>query len=109
MCPAEGLFRAGVPCARSSLVLISAVLFVTGLTAFTPGAPAQPAPPSEASADMLARCKQAVFEVTILDEQGQPVSSGSGFLVGQGGLGITNFHVVRGAARAQAQLAGSTT
>ena len=55
---------------------------------------------------------QKAFRSTVLlvmeDKNGQPLSLGSGFFVGQGQI-ATNFHVVEGATRGYAKLVGKKT
>lgn len=41
--------------------------------------------------------KDAIFTVYAQDEDGQVYSSGSGFFITQSGIGVTNYHVLRGA------------
>ena len=52
------------------------------------------------------RSAPAVVALVMLDRSGQPISLGSGFVVGKG-LVATNFHVIRGSNSGQAKVVGS--
>jgi S1-C subfamily serine protease len=54
----------------------------------------------------LDRAKRAVFQLRIKGADGKLAATGSGFLFGKGGYGITNYHVVSGANAATAVFAG---
>ena len=65
-----------------------------------------------ATAQTPQQIAQKAFQSTVLlvmeDTNGQPLSLGSGFFVGDGQI-ATNFHVVEGAARGYAKLVGQET
>ncbi len=50
------------------------------------------------TAKEIAASKDAVVQVGVFDENGNRVSSGSGFNIDAGGIIVTNFHVIAGAA-----------
>lgn len=58
------------------------------------------------ASNMIQRAKRSVFQVEAQDAKGRTRSTGSGFLVKKDGLAVTNFHVVRGCARASARFTG---
>ncbi len=45
--------------------------------------------------------RSAVFKVEVLDEQNQIIKTGTGFFISEGGLAITNYHVIQGAKSAR--------
>jgi len=45
-------------------------------------------------------CSPAVFFIRIYDIKDTPIKIGSGFFIDSSGLAVTNYHVIRGAARA---------
>ena len=45
-------------------------------------------------ATIVARAKPSVMKILALDDQRQPIGSGSGFLVSADGLAVTNYQVV---------------
>jgi len=51
----------------------------------------------------------SLVEVHVFNEEGKPVSSGSGVIVGRGGLIVTNYHVIKGAKRARVTLNNGET
>ncbi|OUP51930.1 hypothetical protein B5F17_11225 [Butyricicoccus pullicaecorum] len=60
----------------------------------TPPRQAQPsAPDSPPDYEALAALASSVVMIDVLDAFGQPCSSGSGVLIAQGGIILTNFHV----------------
>lgn len=60
----------------------------------TPPRQTQPsAPDSPPDYEALAALASSVVMIDVLDESGQPCSSGSGVLIAQGGIILTNFHV----------------
>lgn len=60
----------------------------------TPPRQAQPsAPDSPPDYEALAALASSVVMIDVLDTSGQPCSSGSGVLIAQGGIILTNFHV----------------
>lgn len=65
-----------------------------------------------ATAQTPQQIAQKTFHSTVLlvmeDANGQPLSLGSGFFVGEGQI-ATNLHVVEGAARGYAKLVGKET
>jgi S1-C subfamily serine protease len=74
-----------------------------------PAAPAAPAADAELSPDTLfSRSSPAVMQVVIQDNLGRTLGGGSGFLVSSSGLIVTNYHVIRGAHKAQVILADKT-
>lgn len=54
--------------------------------------------------EILRRESPAILAIIIRDDKGEAVSFGTGFLVRPTGVIVTNFHVVKGARRAQALL-----
>ncbi|HYE63543.1 MAG TPA: trypsin-like peptidase domain-containing protein [Phycisphaerales bacterium] len=66
---------------------------------------AQAQPPVQSSQDMLAKASKAVFQLKVKAEAGV-FASGTGFLIDQTGLAVTNFHVVQGASSADAEFQG---
>ena len=54
------------------------------------------------------RSAPAVVSLVMLDRSGQPISFGTGFVVGKG-LVATNFHVIRGSHSGKAKVVGSST
>ena len=45
---------------------------------------------------VLPKIKDAIFTIYAEDEDGNVMSSGSGFFISTSGVGITNFHVLEG-------------
>ena len=50
--------------------------------------------------EINAKCSPAVFYIEIYDIKNKPIKTGSGFFIDDSGVAVTNYHVVRGAARA---------
>lgn len=46
------------------------------------------------AAEIYAKCADAVFYLQVFDENGDAVSSGSGFFLQEDGLAVTNYHVI---------------
>ncbi len=57
---------------------------------------------------IIAETKEASFIIYTYDEYGTPKGSGSGFFINADGVGITNYHVLDGAVKAQLTLSDST-
>lgn len=57
---------------------------------------------------IIAETKEASFIIYTYDEYGTPKGSGSGFFINADGIGITNYHVLDGAVKAQLTLSDST-
>ncbi len=53
--------------------------------------------------DAIKRTEPAIVQLNTFTKSGQPLSIGTGFLIHERGWVATNYHVVRAAARAQAQ------
>lgn len=51
------------------------------------------------------KCSSAVFYLEITDIKGTKVKTGSGFFISSGGLAVTNYHVINGAAKITATTA----
>lgn len=49
---------------------------------------------------IIPQVKSAIFTVHALDDNGVPISQGSGFFISPSGIGITNFHVLENASGA---------
>ena len=47
--------------------------------------------------EIVAYTKPAIIEVVALDQQNQPIKTGTGFFVTADGVAVTNFHVIQGA------------
>ena len=52
------------------------------------------------NASDIVAMKNATFIIYTYDEYGMPSGSGSGFFIESNGIGLTNFHVLNGAAKA---------
>jgi len=50
--------------------------------------------------DLIAKNEKAVFSIFTYDDFGVPSGSGTGFFISSSGIGISNFHVLGGAANA---------
>ena len=61
------------------------------------------------AAEIYKRASESVVVVLALDANNQPVSSGSGFFVGDGKVIATNYHVVEDAAKIHVELANGET
>lgn len=59
--------------------------------------------------DLIATNEKAVFSVFTYDDFGVPSGSGTGFFISSSGIGITNFHVLKGASTAIIKLNDKTT
>jgi serine protease Do len=59
--------------------------------------------------ELIATNEKAVFSVFTYDEFGVPSGSGTGFFTSSSGIGITNFHVLKGASTAIIKLNNKTT
>ena len=72
---------------------------------------ADPAPEENepSTAQMLKGVKQGVFQLRARGQRKDVFNAAAGFLVAEGGLAITNFHVIQGATGALAHFAGSDT
>ncbi|MBP5344600.1 MAG: trypsin-like peptidase domain-containing protein [Bacteroidales bacterium] len=57
---------------------------------------------------IIAETKEASFIIYTYDEYGAPMGSGSGFFINADGIGITNYHVLDGAVKAQLTLSDSS-
>src|SRR5262245_28051242 len=74
-------------------------VLITAAAVFAPAAQA------ESAREVAKRVTPSVVLLVMQDDNGQPLSMGSGFMVREGVI-VTNLHVVAGAARGYAKLAG---
>jgi hypothetical protein len=51
--------------------------------------------------EIAAKCSPAVFYIEVSDSSGKVYGSGSGFFIDAGGVAVTAFHVIKGAASAK--------
>ena len=54
---------------------------------------------AETVAHVVVRAKPAIVQVRALDAQGNPVQTGTAFFIHNDGTAVTNFHIIKGAAR----------
>lgn len=59
------------------------------------------------SEEIYEKCKSSVIYIETYDEDGQPFACGSGFFIDDKGTAVTNYHVIRGAYYAFAQISES--
>jgi S1-C subfamily serine protease len=74
-------------------------------------APTQPAPAQSrvlTTEELFSSASPAVLLVEIFDDEGHARGRGSGFVVSSEGTAITNYHVIRGAYRANAKFSDGT-
>lgn len=51
--------------------------------------------------EIVRRTMPGVVSILLYNDKGQPLATGSGFIVGSDGIVVTNFHVIQGASSAQ--------
>jgi S1-C subfamily serine protease len=68
-----------------------------------------PAPVTVSPGEIGAKYSNAVVVLESYNDQGQKVAQGSGFICSPDGKVLTNYHVIRGAARVQAQMHDQST
>lgn len=82
------------------------LLFI--LTVFsTPAYAAETLPSLLNAKDIYEKCSSAVFFIETFDMQGNSYGNGSGFIISNTGLAVTNLHVLNGAFSATATLSDS--
>ena len=57
---------------------------------------------------LVSNIEKSIFTVFSIDNNGQVFSQGSGFFIESSGIGITNYHVLDGAYKAQIRLSDGT-
>lgn len=70
----------------------------------TPSSPAQPDHSHNTSLDSITSRIPAVVTLYTYNARGKAVAQGSGFLITSDGIGVTNFHVLKGSYAADAKL-----
>ena len=68
---------------------------------------AEPEITVQGAEQIYARCMPAVFDIEVYDVDGWDLGGGSGFFIDENGTGVTNFHVIYGAATAEVRLYGA--
>jgi S1-C subfamily serine protease len=68
-----------------------------------------PVPKTLSPQDIFQMASGGVTLIEVFDDEGHKRGQGSGFVVSSDGMTLTNYHVIRGAARATAKFADGTT
>ena len=88
---------------KSLTAIFAAALFLI-LTPLISVAAAPQGPPPKSPGEIAREQSQAVVVIEQLDERGQAIRQGSGFIVTPGGAIVTNLHVVQGATSLRVKL-----
>jgi Trypsin-like peptidase domain len=68
-----------------------------------------PKPRILSAQEIFQRANGSMALIETFDEEGHPLEQGSGFIVSSDGAVLTNYHVIRGASRAEAKFGDGTT
>jgi S1-C subfamily serine protease len=68
-----------------------------------------PAPQTMSAQEIFQMASGGVTLIQVFDDEGRPRSLGSGFVISPSGTALTNYHVMRGAARATARFSDGTS